>query len=421
MKVVYFVATPQNFGGSQRAITTLAANLAPGIEAEGLFTGEGRAVDAFRARGIPVHVLPPPRALGLYEKQLLRKSRAGQALVFARDLLPYTLTLRRFLRRSGADLVHCETSRGVLLIGLAARLARIPVLWHLQGENILGLHPHLNRVAGWMSTRLVSCAEGVGTSLPPSVPAEFIRYGIEPGARGPSDEVRRLCDTMLRERGMEPEGCFRFITTASLVPFKGLQHLADGYGALLRERPELKDRTAWFILGDPRTPETREFRGWLAERIRANGVERNAFFVGWQDDPMAWMEATDLLLVPTVLREPFQYPGERPIELFCTEGMPIAILEAMHVGRPVIATRVAGVPEAVVDGRTGLLVAPGSAEELGRALAKLIDDPELRRGMGEAARARATLFTADRMAAEFCDLYRRILHSAPAPAAPALA
>lgn len=415
MKIVYFVATPQNFGGSQRSTAAVAANLPAGVEAVGLFTGEGRAVDAFREREIPVHIIPPPRALGLYEKKLLHTSRAGQAMVFARDLIPYTLALRRFLRRSGADLVHCETVRGVLLIGVAAKLARLPVVWHLQGENILELHPHLNRVAAMLTTRVVRCAQGVGASLPASLPGEFIRYGVDVTRRGPPDAVRARCDALLRERGMDPAS-FRLLTTASMVPYKGLQHLADGLGALLRERPELAGRLAWFILGDARTPQTARFRGYLEERIRENGLERNVFWMGWQDDPLAWMEATDLLAVPTVLREPFQYPGEPPIELFCTEGTPINIQEAMHVARPVVATRVAGVPEAVVDGETGLLVPPGSAAALKDAVAALVDDPARRTAMGEAGRVRATtLFTAERFVADFCDLYRRMLAPASRP------
>lgn len=421
MKIVYFLATPQNFAGSQRATATLAANLPPDVEPCALFTGEGRAVDAFRDWGVPTHVLPAPRALGLYDKQILRKSRMEQALIFVRDVAPYTLALQRFLRRSRADVVHCESARGVLLIGLAARLCGIPVVWHLQGENILALHPHLNRVASLFTTRLVRCAAGVGASLAARLPGDVIPYGIDVRRRGPAAGVREQCDALLRERGMNPASCFRFITTASLVPFKGLQHLVDAVAALLREDPGLSGRLAWFILGDARTPATKKFRDFLAGRIQENGLERNVFWVGWQSDAMAWMDATDLVVVPTVLREPFQYPGEPAVELFCTEGLPLAILEAMHAGRPVVASRVAGVPEAVVEGHTGLLVPPGSADALRRALGEMVSSPARRAEMGRAARIGAQRFTAQRMATDFAGVYRRLVGRAPSPAsAPAL-
>jgi glycosyltransferase involved in cell wall biosynthesis len=70
------------------------------------------------------------------------------------------------------------------------------------------------------------------------------------------------------------------------------------------------------------------------------------------------------------------------------EGVPMALLEAMAAGKPVVATRVGGVPEAVVDGRTGLLVAEGDAEAFAEALLELSDDPALARRLGEAARQR---------------------------------
>jgi len=70
------------------------------------------------------------------------------------------------------------------------------------------------------------------------------------------------------------------------------------------------------------------------------------------------------------------------------EGLPLCVLEAMAHGRPVVATAVGGIPQLVEDGRTGLLVEPGDAEALRSALERLLSDPELRRRMGRAARAR---------------------------------
>lgn len=282
MKVVYFIATPENFAGSQRVLASVAVNLPGQVEVCALFTGEGRAVDAFRERGIPVHVIPADGELASRDKKVLGLTRAAQARVFARRLVPYTWVLWRFLRRARADLVHCDTSRGVLLIGLAARLARRPVIWHLQGENILELHPHLNRVAAALASRVVRCVDGLRT--PPGLPAETIRNGCEGGSCGPSPRVRQRADELLRERGMNPGACFRMVTAATMVPFKGLHHLADAAGALLRERPGLRDRLVWYVLGDARTPDTRRYREFLESRIRENGLERNVFWVGWQQD-----------------------------------------------------------------------------------------------------------------------------------------
>jgi glycosyltransferase involved in cell wall biosynthesis len=72
-----------------------------------------------------------------------------------------------------------------------------------------------------------------------------------------------------------------------------------------------------------------------------------------------------------------------------SECLPMSILEAMASGLPVVASAVGGVPEAVIHGETGLLVAPGDPDALADALATLLDDPQLRGRMGAAGRARA--------------------------------
>jgi glycosyltransferase involved in cell wall biosynthesis len=403
VRILYFVATPQNHAGSQRAIGVLAANALPGAECCVVCTAEGRAVDAYRARGVPVHVLPVPRALNLYNRALLRRGLVGQGLVFARDVIPYTLALLRLFRAWRPDVVHCDSARAVLLAGPAARLARCPVLWHLQGENVLAAHPHLNRAAAALATRLVRCADGIGKELTPRLRSRTIPYGIEPGT--PSAEVRARSGELLRERGIDAERCMRVLTTGSLVPFKGLHHLADALGGLIRERPEAAERVAWFLLGDARTPETVKYRKFLEDRIAENGLERNVVWTGWQENAFAWMDACDVMVIPTVLRESFAYPGEAPVEAACTEGLPLSLLEAMQAGRAVIASDVAGVGEALQDGRTGLLVRPGSADALRGALAALLDDPEGRREMGRAGRSCAPRFSATRMAAEFHEVY----------------
>jgi hypothetical protein len=92
------------------------------------------------------------------------------------------------------------------------------------------------------------------------------------------------------------------------------------------------------------------------------------------------------------------------------EGFPLSILEAMMAGRPVLATDVGSIREAVADGTTGLVVPAGDTDSLRRSLERLAADPDERRRMGEAGRARAVeLFTADRMARSFEQLYGGVL------------
>jgi glycosyltransferase involved in cell wall biosynthesis len=93
-----------------------------------------------------------------------------------------------------------------------------------------------------------------------------------------------------------------------------------------------------------------------------------------------------------------------------SEGLPLAILEAMAAGLPVVATAVGGIPELVADGETGLLVPPGDADALAGALRRLVADPGLRRRLGEAARARVEeRFSLTAMRRAHLALYERLL------------
>jgi len=134
-------------------------------------------------------------------------------------------------------------------------------------------------------------------------------------------------------------------------------------------------------------------RSELEEASRRLRIADRIVFAGYRSDMPAVMKALDVLVLPSLW-----------------EGLPVTIIEAMAAGRPVIATAVDGVPEAVVDGVTGLLVPPGNAEALAKALLTLMDDPEQRNRMGQAGQARAwTLFDVERMVNLVEQVYAEIL------------
>jgi glycosyltransferase involved in cell wall biosynthesis len=103
------------------------------------------------------------------------------------------------------------------------------------------------------------------------------------------------------------------------------------------------------------------------------GITHRVHLAGRQDDVRVWLAALDIFVLSSDW-----------------EGMPNAILEAMAAGLPVVATAVGGTPEVVVDGITGLLVPRGDPEALRQAIARLMDDFDLRRRMGQAGRERVS-------------------------------
>lgn len=171
---------------------------------------------------------------------------------------------------------------------------------------------------------------------------------------------------------------------------KAVAVLLEAFARLRDEHPA----AALVLAGDG------EQRPALERQARRLGIADAVRFAGAQPrDAMAgYYAAADLFCLPSLY-----------------EGFPLAILEAMAAGLPVVATAVAGVPEAVEHGVTGLLVAPGDAGALARALAELAADPERARRMGEAGRRRIEAeYAIEGVAGDYLDLWSELL----APTAP---
>jgi glycosyltransferase involved in cell wall biosynthesis len=159
-----------------------------------------------------------------------------------------------------------------------------------------------------------------------------------------------------------------------------------GIDVLLRAAAPL-DGVGLLIAGDGPARES------LVAEAAQNGLSERARFLPWAETTRTLLDEIDVFVLPSRL-----------------EAFPLSILEAMMAGRPVLATDVGSIREAVVDGTTGLVVPVGDADSLRRALERFAADPDERRRMGEAGRARALeLFTTERMARSFERLYGDVL------------
>lgn len=175
---------------------------------------------------------------------------------------------------------------------------------------------------------------------------------------------------------------------ARLAPMKGIEYLVDALGCLAAEGMEFRLRIAG----------TGRLREALEGRCRQAGISGWTEFLGHVDDMPAFYRTLDLYALPSV----------------STEGLPLGVLEAMACGLPVVATTVAGTPEAVRDGIEGLLVPPRDSTALAGALRRLLADPQVREAMGCAGRVRAVeSFSLERFSSEIFALYREILGESP--------
>jgi glycosyltransferase involved in cell wall biosynthesis len=184
-------------------------------------------------------------------------------------------------------------------------------------------------------------------------------------------------------------------TVANLFPRKG-------YAVMLRALPKIlgpAPETHYLIVGSGEATYERTLRAL----VTSLGVEGRVHFAGFQESVYPCLAALDVYVHPALM-----------------EGFGIAVLEAMAMRKPVVATSTGGLPEIVREGETGLLVPPGDSEALGRAASALLRDPARRQAFGQAGRARVeSCFTVDVMMGNLVEGYAALLQHSSLPQPPA--
>lgn len=180
------------------------------------------------------------------------------------------------------------------------------------------------------------------------------------------------------------------LTVARLVPRKGHAHVLRALPQVLRAVPE----AAYLVVGDG------PLAGELQQLSRQLGISESVIFAGSVPDDAiaACYGCCDVFTMPSV-----PVPGE------LAEGLGLTFLEAAAAGKPSVGTRFGGIPDAIVDGETGLLVEPGDDTALAQALVRLLVDRDEAQRMGQAGRERVEAqFTWGHVAQRFLQQVRRI-------------
>jgi glycosyltransferase involved in cell wall biosynthesis len=208
----------------------------------------------------------------------------------------------------------------------------------------------------------------VGSALPYRVIPNFV----------PDDVVQRADASDVRVGELPEESYILFV--GDVVRDKGIDVLLRAYGELESPPPLVLIGRSDPTVPTPSGPNIKTFEPW----------PHAALIEAWRRCAIA--------VVPSLLPEAFG----------------LVALEAMAMGRPVVASRVGGLPEVVIDGETGILTPPGDASALKDALHLLLREPELRQRMGRAARERARYFTASSVVPQIEHAYHDVL-STPVP------
>lgn len=271
------------------------------------------------------------------------------------------LRLRDFLYECQPDIVHTFLLTGSLYGRFAAMMARVPVVIGTEVnvyERKRPLHALAERWLMRDTDAVVASAESVRDFYIRQVKADpskvEVIYNAVDWAQlqatvGP-DEFRASVDV--------PVGAPLLTIIARLTEQKGHRILLDAMA-----RPDLA-HAHLLVVGDGPLREA------LERQVSGLGLSGRVRFVGARRDLGNILGATDVFVMPSFW-----------------EGLPLAMVLAMGAGLPVVATRVAGIPEVVQDGVTGLLVPPGDSAELGAALSRVVNDDTTRVLLGQAARA----------------------------------
>lgn len=282
----------------------------------------------------------------------------------------------RRLRACGADVVHLHTGRANWVGGLAAAWLGRPAVTTRRMDRRVRRGPRTQILYRRLVGRAAAISSAVARRLAEGgVPEDITR--VIPSAVDP----QALRPRQRREDTRDDLGCPQdaacALALANLVHRKGIDLLLRAVAAGIPQHAKF-----WIAGEGPERPR-------LEARAAELGIAERVHFLGRRSDVADLLEACDLLVAPS--RQ---------------EGLGVAALEAMARARPVIATAVGGLAEAVIHERTGLLVAPEDVEALRAALARLLGDATLRETLGDAGPARvAEAFSAEAMVRAYETLY----------------
>jgi len=292
--------------------------------------------------------------------------------------------LGRFLRERRIDVVHSHNAAPLVYAGLA-RLLTWPRPRHVYSEHnqlysasptALSRFRHYVRLADWVvpvSHDLRAALERQVRRLPPMT---VIHNGID-GRRFSSRSVAADRAAL----GLTEED-FVFGTCVVLSRQKGLPYLLEAAGTVLAAEP----RCRFWVAGDG------PLRTELEQRVADAGLGERFRLLGHREDVPALLSAFDAYVLPSLW-----------------EGLPLALLEALAMGKPIVCTSVGGNPEVVQHGVHGLLVPPATPLALSEALLALLHDADLRRAMSVANRERfESSFSVQAMVSAHLSLYEQL-------------
>ena len=298
----------------------------------------------------------------------------------------------RLIRENGIEILQSHGYKSHVLCWILRRKTGLPWIAFVHGwtreDWKIRVYTLIEHVMLLLADEVVAVSGSLRQKLLPPVRR---RCRVIPNAVAPEELAIPPEDENMRRRLGIPADALLAGVVGRLSPEKGQSVFVRALAVARQREPRLYG----LLVGDGQEA------GRLHDEVCSLGLEPYCLFTGHVQGLGPYYGSMDMLVLPSF-----------------AEGMPNVALEGMLMGLPVVACRVGGVPEVVVDKETGVLIAPGDVTALAQAMLELAASADLRRRLGEAGRDRMQReFTPQVRVERFMDLYRQTLQSGREPAA----
>lgn len=339
-------------GGVSAHMALLSEGLVQRGHHAAVATSGGEALATIKALGLTIGICP-----SLYPSDVL-------------NLLLSVLRINLLARTGGFDIMHSHHRFTTTVGYLVSRITGIPLIATIHEFKLN--HRGLSRF--WTGQAAI-------------VPSRALRDHLIAHYNLPTERVHVIHNAVkfppVDKHSPLRDGSLRIGYVGRLSPEKGPRYFLESVPLIRQFVPE----ACFFVIGSG--PDEQALRSQAA----LVGLAPDQVFLGHRTDIPTQLCALDIVVIPSL-----------------AESFSLVALEAMHQGRPVVASNVGGIPEVVQDGETGMLVAPRDAPALARAVCRLAADPALRQSMGARAVAVAqSAFSPDRMVEETIMVYERVM------------
>ncbi len=298
-----------------------------------------------------------------------------------------------FLRKEKYEIVHTHTSKAGLLGRIAAKLAGTPIVIHTPHGHVFfgyfgpmrtNFFIRLEKIASLITDKIIALTnrekkDTIAFKVAKEDKLTVIHSGIELDkfTQSSTQDIRLLKNNL----GIQ-EKALIVGTAGRLVPIKGPEYLIKAAEKIL----QIHKNIFFLFAGD----------GYLKEDLAALaqdlGIEKNILFLGWKDNAAEIISLYDIFVLPSL-----------------NEGMGRVLVEAMALGKPIVASNIGGIPDLIFHGKNGFLVPPQKPDELAQYIQFLLEDKNIRKMMGQEGKELAQHFSAEQMVQKIESLYNHLL------------